>query len=134
PCIRAHAAAGAVVHQGRRTLALPLRRAPHRHPARLDYEPQARQRRDAGAGAWGGVVPALRQQVRGRTRREGGRLVARTKPRTQARFYGSREWKALRRRVRLEEPTCTICHAAATTDVHHRDGDWRNTARSNLTG
>lgn len=60
--------------------------------------------------------------------------MARTKPRTQARFYGSREWKALRRRVRLEEPTCTICHAAATTDVHHRDGDWRNTARSNLTG
>ena len=60
--------------------------------------------------------------------------MPRTKSRAQARFYGSRQWKAIRARVRREQPTCTVCRHAPTTDVHHRDGDWRNLAPSNLQG
>ena len=52
----------------------------------------------------------------------------------QARFYGSKEWKQTRARVKREEPVCRICRANPTSTVDHIDGDYRNRARSNLRG
>jgi 5-methylcytosine-specific restriction enzyme A len=57
---------------------------------------------------------------------------SRRKDPAQARFYGSKAWKRLREYVRREEPTCAMCKERPSTQVHHRDGDWRNNDRRNL--
>jgi hypothetical protein len=48
----------------------------------------------------------------------------------QYQYYRSRAWRELSERVRREQPTCA-CGAPAT-QVHHRDGDWRDAERANL--
>jgi 5-methylcytosine-specific restriction enzyme A len=52
----------------------------------------------------------------------------------QARFYGSRQWKALRAMVRRQQPTCGVCGKAPSEQVHHRSGDWRDNRMENLQG
>ncbi len=50
----------------------------------------------------------------------------------QVRYYASAAWRALRARVRREEPVCGLCQERPSEQVHHIDGDWRNNQRANL--
>ena len=58
-------------------------------------------------------------------------VAKRTDP-EQVRFYGSKQWKALRAQVRAEEPVCRICGERPSRSVDHIDGNWSNNARTNL--
>jgi 5-methylcytosine-specific restriction enzyme A len=52
----------------------------------------------------------------------------------QRRFYSSARWRQLAELVRRQQPICTVCERAPSTQAHHRDGDWRNNAADNLAG
>jgi hypothetical protein len=59
---------------------------------------------------------------------------ARRRDPEQVRFYGSTRWKKLREYVRSQEPICAMCQERPSSQVHHKDGDWRNNDRRNLEG
>jgi 5-methylcytosine-specific restriction endonuclease McrA len=64
-------------------------------------------------------------------------IAKRPRPRyrgsSAARGYGY-EHQKLRLQVLAANPICTFCGKAFATDMHHRDGNNRNTAIENLTG
>lgn len=44
----------------------------------------------------------------------------------QAQFYGSVQWKTLRRIVKARDPICKICNRNPTTEADHIDDNWEN--------
>lgn len=52
----------------------------------------------------------------------------------QAKFYGSTQWKAIRKAVKARDPICKMCHRRPSTTAHHKDNDWTNNDPSNHEG
>lgn len=83
------------------------------------------------------AVPNCSSLVRGRARcpeHTVTREERNPKDPRQAQFYGSVQWKTLRRIVKARDPICKICDRNPTQEADHIDDDWGNNALENLQG